>query len=106
MEQARARETNAVCNLNTVLQMYLLDWHFFGGFSGQRSLCLPCYMLASSQQMSNYGESRSSSFSDSAGMPRHKDVPEKLLSSSESNQSLWSCERLKSGTIINCAAVT
>lgn len=83
-----------------------LDCHFFGGFSGQRGLCLTCYMLASSQQMSSHGESRSSSFSDSAGMLRHEDVPEKLLSSSESNQSLRSCKCLKSGTIINCAAVT
>lgn len=48
MEQARAHDMHAVCNLNTVLQMYLLYWLFWGGFSGQHSLCLTCYMLASS----------------------------------------------------------
>lgn len=55
--------------------------------------------------MSNHRESRSGSFSESAGMLRHEDVPEELLSGYESDQSLWSRERLKSGTIINCAAV-
>jgi len=97
---------HAVCILNTVLQMYLLYRFSLGPFQARMAFVSACYMLASSQQTSNHGESRSGSFSESAGTPRHKDVPEKLLSGYGSDQSLRSGKRLKSGTIINCAAVT